>query len=760
MPGLNDANQKRLNLRPQLESGKSRHTHSVYLRKRCHSGEPLGEGLLKKNWPELLDAHYQCEVPGPSACLQDALHMITTGKVRITCPGAKKEEGKEPRTLSELEVHVVKQWYDAKDKQLVVERGELYVTERNLSSAACAYHEENQEAHATTQHKLDDQSKKLDLLESGVAAIAHAVGAVPGDLEAQQKHQRATLAKTTKDIKTQQAETAAGIGKMAYLRDDPTMMRFVVEKVQPTIEGAESPGDSLVLVEAAEQPLSQIPAPPAAHTSPTDAPESTAGKEDAAIEEAEAAAVDVAMGGEESAAAGPAAPTPVSADKRIEQRPRRDVVMEDVENKDAKGTLRFEHSSKREVSVESEYSIGDARFVCFRLVGGGDSGQDATRELYRRPAAEVHFAAPAAEPEGEAETDVEPNNAEELTKNACVKVRKTAQPKGLRGKTGTITKLEEDNLRYPGKILVKFEAATTGYEKASSVNFERAHLRIVRGPPFAEAVAAAGSASSSAEGQARAVDAAELPKKRFVLNQLVKVEAVEEKHKKSQRKFLFRRGEVVGVPGGKGQTYHIAFTEQRNGAETGAKTTRKFLGRNLVEADDLQEPDESESEDDEEVDRAEARGRKRKAADGAAGGSRGKKRVAPDVEENNALATCMEEEEEEKIYGGMIRALRAAKSSRSSGGVASEDDVDNCKVALGSVYSVFLDTMTAKEDGDADDIPEGVNRLLGKAMSGELRRSGKKGIVAVVNAIIIAVKQENTLTADFYPAPVVAEVQA
>ena len=77
-------------MRPQLESGKSRNT-----------GEPCGEGLLKKNWPELLDAHYQCQVPGPSACLQDALHMITTGKVRITCPGAKKEEGKEARTLSE-----------------------------------------------------------------------------------------------------------------------------------------------------------------------------------------------------------------------------------------------------------------------------------------------------------------------------------------------------------------------------------------------------------------------------------------------------------------------------------------------------------------------------------------------------------------------------------------------------------------------------------------------------------------------------------
>ena len=62
-------------------SGKSRHT-----------GEPLKEDLLKKNWTELLDAHYECDVPGPAVCLQDALHMITTGKVLITCPGAKKRK--------------------------------------------------------------------------------------------------------------------------------------------------------------------------------------------------------------------------------------------------------------------------------------------------------------------------------------------------------------------------------------------------------------------------------------------------------------------------------------------------------------------------------------------------------------------------------------------------------------------------------------------------------------------------------------------
>ena len=103
-----------MNLRPQVVSGKSKNT-----------GKPFDDAWLKERWPELLDAHYQCVVPGPSACLQDALHMITTGKVRITCPGAKKEKGKKPRTLSELEVRVIQQWYDAKDQKLVEERGNV-----------------------------------------------------------------------------------------------------------------------------------------------------------------------------------------------------------------------------------------------------------------------------------------------------------------------------------------------------------------------------------------------------------------------------------------------------------------------------------------------------------------------------------------------------------------------------------------------------------------------------------------------------------
>ena len=104
--GDNPTNTKRRNLRPQLESGQSKNT-----------GRLLDDSWLKENWSAFLDVHYVCQVPGPWACLQDALHMITTGKVRITCPGAQKEKEQEPRTLSELAVQVIKEWYDAKDRQ-------------------------------------------------------------------------------------------------------------------------------------------------------------------------------------------------------------------------------------------------------------------------------------------------------------------------------------------------------------------------------------------------------------------------------------------------------------------------------------------------------------------------------------------------------------------------------------------------------------------------------------------------------------------
>ena len=155
---MHAASQKRNKLRPQLISGKNIN----------YPDRDVSVEWLKEKWPRLLDAHYQCRIPGPSACLQDALHMITEPhSVQITCPCAKKKEEDErnegdehePRILSELEVHVIKEWYDKKDKELEKTRGEAYITERNLSAAARQYHNDSMNAHAKTHEGLEDLKK-------------------------------------------------------------------------------------------------------------------------------------------------------------------------------------------------------------------------------------------------------------------------------------------------------------------------------------------------------------------------------------------------------------------------------------------------------------------------------------------------------------------------------------------------------------------------------------------------------------------------
>ena len=114
-------------------------------------------------WPD----HVVIEAAVQDA-LQDALHMITEPhSVQITCPGTKKKEEDEhkegdehePRTLSELEVQVIKEWYDKKDKELEETRGEAYITERNLSTAARQYHNDSMNAHAKTHEGLEDVKK-------------------------------------------------------------------------------------------------------------------------------------------------------------------------------------------------------------------------------------------------------------------------------------------------------------------------------------------------------------------------------------------------------------------------------------------------------------------------------------------------------------------------------------------------------------------------------------------------------------------------
>ena len=165
MPGDHHAlDQLRTNLRPQLEKGQTTR------------GGPLGDDWLKKNWPKFLDAHYECRIPGPSVCLQDALKMITEPhSVQITCPGAKKKEDEhkegdehKPRTLSELEVQVIEEWYNKKDRELEETRGEAYITERNLSAAARQYHNDSMNAHAKTYESLAEIRESLSHLHQKI----------------------------------------------------------------------------------------------------------------------------------------------------------------------------------------------------------------------------------------------------------------------------------------------------------------------------------------------------------------------------------------------------------------------------------------------------------------------------------------------------------------------------------------------------------------------------------------------------------------
>ena len=60
-----------------------------------------------------------------------------------------------PRISRTVVENAINGWYNAKDKELLDKRGELHVTERNLSSAARAYHEGDMEDHARTRGTLE-----------------------------------------------------------------------------------------------------------------------------------------------------------------------------------------------------------------------------------------------------------------------------------------------------------------------------------------------------------------------------------------------------------------------------------------------------------------------------------------------------------------------------------------------------------------------------------------------------------------------------
>ena len=130
-----DYSKKRNNLRPQLVKGETT------------KGGLLGDDWLRKKWPELLDAHFICKEPGEAVCLADVLTMLATGKVNITKTYRGNSQpanaGQDGRDLTELEKHLIVQWYDAKDKELQQSRGDPYVAQRNLSAQASASHENN-----------------------------------------------------------------------------------------------------------------------------------------------------------------------------------------------------------------------------------------------------------------------------------------------------------------------------------------------------------------------------------------------------------------------------------------------------------------------------------------------------------------------------------------------------------------------------------------------------------------------------------------
>ena len=143
---LNEANQKRANLRPQLLSGKSKN----------HPFKEFSQDWLRQKWPELLDAHFACPTPGESVALQDTLHMINTGEVKIICSGSQKEFEK-PRAIAEAERLIIKDWYDKKDRELETTRGDCYVAQRNLSAQAATYHNVLLEAVAQSKGDLQKQ---------------------------------------------------------------------------------------------------------------------------------------------------------------------------------------------------------------------------------------------------------------------------------------------------------------------------------------------------------------------------------------------------------------------------------------------------------------------------------------------------------------------------------------------------------------------------------------------------------------------------
>ena len=118
------------------------------------------DSWLARHWPDLLDCHFISPRPGEAACMADVAKMLDTGYACITTQPA-ADIVTEPRKLSEAELEAIKVWHEKKTAQLLEQRGDLYVAERNLASLARSHHDEAMEAHALTQQTTKDATVAL-----------------------------------------------------------------------------------------------------------------------------------------------------------------------------------------------------------------------------------------------------------------------------------------------------------------------------------------------------------------------------------------------------------------------------------------------------------------------------------------------------------------------------------------------------------------------------------------------------------------------
>jgi len=332
----------------------------IITNKSKHTGKPLGETWMKEKWPELLEAHFVSKEPGEAACLQDCLTMLSTGKAKVTVStrgprakmdlGEEEQQGAEDRDLGDGEKLAIKMWYEKKDKQLTQERGDHYVTERNLSALARAYHEENKEAHAKTHQ---DVNRIQQTLENGFAALGVSQAALTGSaaqgqetdekaLAQQKATQKAGMARTDAELKARKE----GVGTV--VRCAPNYdVRYLVVGVQ---------FDHLFVKKHQDQPIFI--------------------RRDGDSSAPAGSAVVPAATEEETAVA--AAPAAANVNKKPKPVQRKDVVEEDAKKKRDGARL-----NDVQVEIVSTYTVGTEKTrVCFRTRQSGDSGQEPSVGIY------------------------------------------------------------------------------------------------------------------------------------------------------------------------------------------------------------------------------------------------------------------------------------------------------------------------------------------------------------------------------------------